>query len=452
MPSGRTALGDALAWGCCAAALQLWEAAQQEPDCEAILAAAVTAASPYLNNRRGFTPLSTAAEQGYHQLVPLLVTPANLNLPRDIGRLIPLHLAFKNNHIKVAEALLDAGAAVSIPDSIGRIPLAFAVQRSNTHLNVRLLQLMKQQQPAADEATLMEPLITAAAWLSKKVRHARSAARLFAAVMDAWGPSAAADLLQGLLKHLGPTPHYLAEAMLVGWRQAQRPQLPTHTLLSNLQRLVLDPLASSRLQQHQMDPQDRALRLRLPLALLLSQPAPVQGQGAQGPQDRGPAEASLAAHMAGLSLGISSSQIAAAAQRGSLQEVAALLAAVPDEQQPHALLEAAQAAGSRGHTYVCNAALQQFAALDWQAAACTNQVAPLACVIRAAVMPSAPPPPSTTTSAAAASNGGSGQQPFCLYWALLDSWAAVEHMLGLELAATVVEAVEAGTAQADGEA
>jgi hypothetical protein len=474
-PTGCTALGRALAIGRCAAAQWLYERVQQEPDCEAILAAAVKHASPSLgyNNRLCSTPLAIAAEQGYHQLVPLLVTPGNLNLPSAGGKLTPLHVAFKNNHIKAAEALLDAGAAVNIPNSLGRIPLAFAVQRSNTQLNVRLLQLMKQQHPAAaGEAALMESVITAAAWLGKRLGHVHSAAKLFAAVLEAWGPSAAVNLLQGVLKHLGDKPHYLADILLVAWRRAQQEtQLQTHFLLERLQRLVLDPGASSRQQQqHPLPKPVRALRLRLPLALLLNKAGPSQGQGPGATSDT-----TLASQLADLSLGTttttsSSSQadaLAAAARCGNMPEVAALLAAVSPSQLPAALLAAAQAAGAAGHHHLSRALLQQFTVMDWEVSTCSNKVAPLAGMVRAAVEASAPPPSSASTAAATAaavtapaatppaaagaSSGGSGQ-PFCLYRALLDSWLAVPQMVGLELAAQVVEAVELATARAEGEA
>jgi hypothetical protein len=162
--------------------------------------------------------------------VPLLVTPHNLNrlLPeKHYGQLTPLHLAIVNNNAWAAEALLDAGAAVNIPDSSGLIPLTYSAQRKMPQLSVRMLQLLKQQQPAAaGDAAPMEPVIAAAAWLCSTDKQAHSCAQLFAAVASVWGPGAAADLLQGLSKHFGDTPHYLAETLLRAWREAQRDQLP----------------------------------------------------------------------------------------------------------------------------------------------------------------------------------------------------------------------------------
>jgi hypothetical protein len=313
-----------------------------------------------------------------------------------------------------------------------------------------------------------------AAWLSSKVKHAHSAARLFTAVTTAWGASAAADLLLGVLERLAGKPHFLTEVMLVGWRQAQRAQLPTHTQLDRLQRLVVEPLASSsRQQQRVLSSQDRSLRLRLPLALLLNQAGKGKGgPGAQGPQETAASGTSLAAQMADLTLGQNSSQtdaIIAAAQRSSIREVAGLLGAVPTSKLPAALLVAAQAAGSRGNTYLLRASLQQLAALDWQAAASNKGgVAPLGALVRAAAAP--PPAPAATSAAAASTTGsvsrsgagapsGTQQQHqqggsvsgagFCLYRALLDSWQAVPQMVGHELAAQVVAAVEAARAQAD---
>jgi ankyrin repeat protein len=394
-----------------------------------------------------------------------------------------------NHHVKAAEALLDAGAAVNTPNSRGRMPLAYAIQVRDTQLSVRLLRLMQQQQQPAGDGQLpsMEPVIAAVAWLTIKPQHAHCLVRLFAAVMDAWGPSPAADLLQGLLKHLRGKPHNLAEAMLLGWRQAQTEQLHrTHVTLDRLQRLVLDPQAASRRQQQKqqcpllrrrLEKQARALRL--PLALLLTKMGHGQGRASGNAVER-PSGASLAASMADLSLGHSSSSsnnssnssssranvITAAAQRGSLKEVATLLAPAAPAELPALLLTAAQAAGRAGHTYVCNAALQQFASLDWQAAACTHSSAPLGPLVRAAVAASAP----ATASTAAAPGGPVAatptgtqqqrQQPqgsvsgvgFCLYRALLDSWQAVPEMVGKEFMAQVVEAVEAtalaATAQA----
>jgi ankyrin repeat protein len=475
--SGHTALGKALTEGKCAAALLLWEHAQLCTDCEYILAAAIKGMGPALNSESswGATPLAMAARKGYHQLIPLLVTPDNLNLPSYFGQQTPLHLALQNEHFTAAGVLLDAGAVVNIPDNTGNIPLAYAVHHKRPQLHVRLLQLMRQQHPAAaGEAALMEPVITAAAWLSRNRRKVVSAARLFAAVMAAWGPSAAADLLQGLLIRLDAKPHHLEKVLLVGWQQApQDQQRRARALVARLQRLVRGSCSPNHHQQQgsSCTPQDRALRLRLPLALLLNQQAGQTQGHAPGSSAPGSASgASVAPQLAGLSLGPSSSQadaIAAAARRGSLREVAALLAAVAPTQLPAVLLVAAQAAGVAGHCYLSQAALEQFAAMDWQAAACSNRVAPLAGVFRAAVQASAPPPATTVaaaapaaaaaapaaTTAAAGSSGGSGQQPFCLYSALLDSWAAAGRIVGLELAAQVVEAVEAATtAQADGRA
>jgi hypothetical protein len=314
---------------------------------------------------------------------------------------------------------------------------------------------MKQQQPAtAAEGDLMEAVI--AAGLTIKAKLAHSGARLFAAVMAAWGHSAAADLLQGVLKHFGATPHHLAETLLVAWRQAQQEQLLTHALLARLQRLVLDAPTSShqqqQLQQQQLPKpkQDRALCLRLPLALLQDSAGVGQGPAA-GSATKPAIDASLAVQMEDVSnRPWQAHPIAEAARRGSMREVAALLAAVPPADLPAALLVAAQAAGSCGHTSLCNATLQRFAALDWQAAG----LAPYAPLIRAAATGASAGKRRHRAAARLTQQGQQQQEEgspgsgagFCLYRALLNSWVAVPLMVGRELAAQVVEAVEAATA------
>jgi ankyrin repeat protein len=118
-PSGRNALGDALAGGHGGAADWLWWAAQRCADSDTILAAVKAASAA----NAGVTPLATAAKSGLHQLVPLLATPHHVNLPWGNARFTPLHLAVANNHNKAAEALLNAGAAVNVPDQRGLHPL-----------------------------------------------------------------------------------------------------------------------------------------------------------------------------------------------------------------------------------------------------------------------------------------------------------------------------------------
>jgi ankyrin repeat protein len=60
--------------------------------------------------QHAYTPLHMAAEEGHAHLVPLLATPANINVAHHWAQ-SPLGLAVFNGHGSTAEALLAAGAA-----------------------------------------------------------------------------------------------------------------------------------------------------------------------------------------------------------------------------------------------------------------------------------------------------------------------------------------------------
>ncbi len=80
-------------------------------------------------NSDGMTPLHVAAELGYHEVIPLLITPENIDM-RDVNGLAPLHYAIGNP--RAVRALLERGANVNIaieaeqPDGLhvnGQTPL-----------------------------------------------------------------------------------------------------------------------------------------------------------------------------------------------------------------------------------------------------------------------------------------------------------------------------------------
>ena len=88
----------------------------------------------------GRTPLHMAFEKT-HSLVPILIEAgANVNVVCSWNRDTPLHNAAKFANVKMATALLRAGAAVNVYDFLGNSPLHYAVACHKRHVRAALLR------------------------------------------------------------------------------------------------------------------------------------------------------------------------------------------------------------------------------------------------------------------------------------------------------------------------
>ncbi|XP_050676368.1 poly [ADP-ribose] polymerase tankyrase [Leptidea sinapis] len=110
---------------------------------------------------RGDAALLDAAKRGDLARARKLITPQNVNCRDAHGRnSTPLHLAAGYNNLEVAEALLEAGAAVSARDKGGLVPLHNAA--SYGHLEVAALLLRAGTPPNAADRWGFTPLHEAA--------------------------------------------------------------------------------------------------------------------------------------------------------------------------------------------------------------------------------------------------------------------------------------------------
>jgi ankyrin repeat protein len=102
-------------------------------------------------NKRKQTPLLYAAEQGHAQLVPLLVTPGNLNLRGGWYNRTPLHAASAADlgSEQTTQALLAAGAVADTKDARKNSPLYWPTYWGRTRVVALLLAaLQKECMPA----------------------------------------------------------------------------------------------------------------------------------------------------------------------------------------------------------------------------------------------------------------------------------------------------------------
>jgi ankyrin repeat protein len=91
------------------------------------------------SDSHGRTPLSYAAQKGYHKIVQLLLREEGINLDSvDANGRTPLSWAAGNGYQEVAQLLLSAGARIETQDSIGRTPLLHAALNGHESL-VRLM-------------------------------------------------------------------------------------------------------------------------------------------------------------------------------------------------------------------------------------------------------------------------------------------------------------------------
>ncbi|XP_059056370.1 poly [ADP-ribose] polymerase tankyrase [Achroia grisella] len=110
---------------------------------------------------RGDQALLDAAKRGDLARARKLITPQNVNCRDAHGRnSTPLHLAAGYNNLEVAEALLEAGAAVSARDKGGLVPLHNAA--SYGHLELAALLLRAGTPPNAADRWGFTPLHEAA--------------------------------------------------------------------------------------------------------------------------------------------------------------------------------------------------------------------------------------------------------------------------------------------------
>ncbi|XP_049883188.1 poly [ADP-ribose] polymerase tankyrase [Pectinophora gossypiella] len=110
---------------------------------------------------RGDAALLDAAKRGDLNRARKLITPQNVNCRDSHGRnSTPLHLAAGYNNLEVAEALLEAGAAVSARDKGGLVPLHNAA--SYGHLELAALLLRAGTPPNAADRWGFTPLHEAA--------------------------------------------------------------------------------------------------------------------------------------------------------------------------------------------------------------------------------------------------------------------------------------------------
>ncbi|XP_068626122.1 poly [ADP-ribose] polymerase tankyrase-2-like [Battus philenor] len=110
---------------------------------------------------RGDAALLDAAKRGDLARAKKLITPQNVNCRDSHGRnSTPLHLAAGYNNLEVAEALLEAGAAVSARDKGGLVPLHNAA--SYGHLELAALLLRAGTPPNAADRWGFTPLHEAA--------------------------------------------------------------------------------------------------------------------------------------------------------------------------------------------------------------------------------------------------------------------------------------------------
>jgi ankyrin repeat protein len=234
------------------------------------------------------TPLWHAAASGHAGLVPLLATPRNINLPAEGEGRTPLNIAAERRGDDVVAALLAAGALVDVQDRSGHSLLywpAFLGRTSVVGLLLTALdrecrqqQQQQQQQhwssaqqqgqahgqpPRPGHPRLVELVAAVLASLSSDTKDAVHGSRLLGVVLDVLGPEVAGQvchaaqqlLRQELDRPSGrqswprPSPlTLLAEALLLGWVEAEEKLYRWQPLVARLQRLVPGVLGARQQQ------------------------------------------------------------------------------------------------------------------------------------------------------------------------------------------------------------
>jgi hypothetical protein len=221
----------------------------------------------------GFTPLYCALDWGCGQLLPLLVTPANISLA-PTGYAGPLEKAASKVDMHGAvEAVLAAGAAAYICDSSGSSILAAAAESGGTRL-VTLLEALqreceKQQGPQHGRVALAE-LVAAAVVCHLRPDRTGSCAQLLEAVLNRLGRGGAGEVCQQVQQQLSADSTLrpsrdavlhkylqLAKALLSGWMNAEeRLHAARQPQVTRLQRLV-PGVGGAALQQQQPEQQQQ---------------------------------------------------------------------------------------------------------------------------------------------------------------------------------------------------
>jgi ankyrin repeat protein len=83
-------------------------------------------------NKKGFTPLHTAAQHGHLETVKLIIQQTKEKNPAAKDGWTPLHLAAENGHLETVQLILQHAEDKNPADKDGRTPLYFAAQ--NGHL------------------------------------------------------------------------------------------------------------------------------------------------------------------------------------------------------------------------------------------------------------------------------------------------------------------------------
>jgi ankyrin repeat protein len=242
----------------------------------------------------GATPLWLAAAAGHAALVPLLFTPANINLagPEGVKPLIAavqrgddavvaalltakadpnvcgshgnsaLVLALQQGHTTVVTTLLAAGAKADSSNSSGSSVLSVALQCGHTQMLSLVLGALAKQCVQQKHHRLVELVAAEVAPLTVPRNKLLSCAQLLEVVLDVLGPAVAGEVCtavqQQLQQALEDPPaggaswisdsqrsyfvqiSYLAEALLLGWLgAAERLHVARQPLVARLQRLVV---------------------------------------------------------------------------------------------------------------------------------------------------------------------------------------------------------------------
>ncbi len=143
----------------------LLEAARRG-DVEAVRSLLRDGADPNLAAGDGLTALHVAAEQGFVEVVELLLDAgANVTAKTNIGEYEPLHLASRFGHAEVVRVLLEAGAEpAAVATTTGVSPLHLAAKAPNGEEAVRVLLEHGAPVDTRESAAGQTPLIFAASY------------------------------------------------------------------------------------------------------------------------------------------------------------------------------------------------------------------------------------------------------------------------------------------------
>jgi hypothetical protein len=202
----------------------------------------------------GATPLHYAVEGGHAELVPLLATPANINLggPAGYWHNPPLYTAAARGRTQVVSLLLAAGAAADVKGWDSKTALAVAAKRGHMQVVSLLLKaLAKQYDRQQDQAKLAELVAAAVKPVREQAGSSLLCSLLLEVVLDVLGPGLARDVYQQVLQQLpalsvnpqaqpSPMAGHLAEPLLLGWVRAEEQlHAARQPLVARLQHLVV---------------------------------------------------------------------------------------------------------------------------------------------------------------------------------------------------------------------